>query len=307
MDFRVLGRRQGDPGAILARAACDGRSRSQRRRAFQRTPLGCQAAGCGTRTATLGAPGLWATVQPDWDWVPDHYVYAPRGYLFVDGYWDYSIGRRGVLFAPVYFDAGTYARPGFSYSPTTVIDLGVFANHLFLRPRYQHYYFGDYYSANYQAAGFYPSYSYNSGRYGYDPIYAHERWQHRQDGQWHRRVAADFLNRRNHEDARPPRTWADQKARSAPVASGPERRNPAVAAPFSQFTKSQNSPLRYQPVEPVGETEAGSARARRAAIPRGAAKAGVHGGGFLSRATCETIRAGHRETSHVSDYGEAKR
>jgi hypothetical protein len=201
-------------------------------------------------------PGLWATVQPDWDWVPDHYVYAPRGYLFVDGYWDYSIGRRGVLFAPVYFDAGTYARPGFSYSPTTVIDLGVFANHLFLRPRYQHYYFGDYYSANYQAAGFYPSYSYNSGRYGYDPIYAHERWQHRQDGQWQRRVAADFLNRRNHEDARPPRTWADQRALSAGGVRSRET-NPAVAAPFSQFTKSQNSPLRYQPVDPLERQKLG--------------------------------------------------
>ena len=43
----------------------------------------------------------------------------------------------------------------------------------FLRPRYQHYYFGDYYAANYQTAGFYPSYSYNSGGFGYDPLYAH--------------------------------------------------------------------------------------------------------------------------------------
>ena len=101
-------------------------------------------------------PGFWAAVQPDWVWIPAHYVWAPRGYVFVDGYWDYSIGRRGVLFAPVYFNAGVYARRGFSYSPTTVIDLGVFANHLFLRPQYQHYYFGDYYAANYRSAGFYP-------------------------------------------------------------------------------------------------------------------------------------------------------
>lgn len=193
-------------------------------------------------------PGFWAAVQPDWDWVPAHYVWAPRGYVFVDGYWDYSIGRRGVLFAPVYFDAGVYARPGFSYSPATVIDLGVFANHLFLRPQYQHYYFGDYYAANYQAAGFYPSYSYNSGRYGYDPIYAHERWQHRQDGQWEHRVAADFQNRRDHEDARPPRTWAAQRALGASEATARER-GLAVAAPLSQFTKSQNSPLRFQPID----------------------------------------------------------
>ena len=105
-------------------------------------------------------PGFWAAAQPDWVWVPAHYVWAPRGYVFVDGYWDYAIGRRGVLFAPVYFNAGVYARRGFSYSPETVIDLGALVNHLFLRPRYEHYYFGDYYAPNYQNAGFYSSFSY---------------------------------------------------------------------------------------------------------------------------------------------------
>ena len=98
-------------------------------------------------------PGFWATVQPDWDWIPAHYVWAPRGYVFVDGYWDYSVDRRGVLFAPVYFNASVYSRRGFSYSPSTVIDLVVFASHLFLRPQYQHYYFGDYYAANYRTRG----------------------------------------------------------------------------------------------------------------------------------------------------------
>ena len=76
-------------------------------------------------------PGFWATVQPNWVWIPDHYMWAPRGYVFVDGYWDRPIDRRGVLFAPVQFNANVYSRPGFSYSPTTVIDLSVFTNHLF--------------------------------------------------------------------------------------------------------------------------------------------------------------------------------
>ncbi len=193
-------------------------------------------------------PGLWATAHPDWEWVPAHYLWAHRGYVFVDGYWDYSIGRRGVLFAPVYFSAGMYTQPRFSYSPATVIDLDVFTNCLFLRPQYQHYYFGDYYADNYQAAGFYPSYSYNSGRHGYDPIFTHERWQHRQDGQWERRIAADFQNRRDHADARPPRTLAAQTAfRAGEATSG--KRSPVLAVPFSQFTKSQNSPLRFQPVD----------------------------------------------------------
>jgi hypothetical protein len=193
-------------------------------------------------------PGSWVAAQPDWVWVPSHYVWAPRGYVYVGGYWDYSLGRRGVLFAPVYFDSGVYARPGFSYSPATVIDLGVFANHLFLRPQYQHYYFGDYYAADYQAAGFYPAYSYNSGRFGYDPIYAHERWEHRQDRGWEQRQQTEFLNRRANEALRPPRTWADQRALAA-RAGQPGVRSPMVAAPLDQLRRNQNGPLRFQPVD----------------------------------------------------------
>ena len=198
--------------------------------------------------------GIWATVHPDWNWVPAHYLYAPRGYVFVDGYWDYSADRRGVLFAPVYFTAGVYTQPGFSYSPTTVINPAVFANHLFLRPQYQHYYFGDYYAANYQAAGFYPSYLYNSGHFGYDPIYVHERWQHRQDNQWEHRVAAEFQNRRDYEDARPPRTWAAQREIDAHAVQSRER-GIVMAAPLAQLVKATNSPLRFQPVEPSERRE----------------------------------------------------
>jgi hypothetical protein len=190
-------------------------------------------------------PGFWAAAQADWDWVPAHYVWAPGGYVFVDGYWDYSLGRRGVLFAPVYFSGAAYAQPGFSYSPAMAIDLAALTDCLFVRPHYQHYYFGDYYAANYQTAGFYPSYSYNSGRFGYDPIFAHEGWQHRQDPQWAQHVAADFQNRRDHVEARPPQTFAAQGV----VGGGKAR--PALAVPFAQFTKNQNGPLRFQAVDPA--------------------------------------------------------
>ena len=193
-------------------------------------------------------PGFWAGAQPDWDWVPAHYVWAPRGYVFVDGYWDYSIGRRGVLFAPVYFRGGAYNRPGFSYSPATVIDLGVFANHLFLRPQYQHYYFGDYYAANYQTAGYYPSYSYNSGRFGYDPIFAHERWQHRQDSLWDRRVAADFQNRRDHEEARPPQVWTGQGIAIGGGGIANAVRN-LVGASLDEAARDTSGAWRFQPVD----------------------------------------------------------
>ena len=195
-------------------------------------------------------PGFWASVQPNWVWIPAHYVWAPRGYVFVDGYWDYSIGRRGVLFAPVYFNANVYGRQGFSYSPTTAIDLNVFANHLFLRPRYQHYYFGDYYTANYENAGFVPSYSYNSGRFGYDPIYAYDRWQHRQDRGWEQRQQTDFENRRDNENLRPPRTWAGQGLQNASEATS-RVGLPRVAALLDDLSRNRDSQLRFQPVDQV--------------------------------------------------------
>lgn len=192
-------------------------------------------------------PGYWETMHPDWNWVPDHYVWAPRGYVFVDGYWDYSVRRRGVLFAPVHFDTGVYTRRGFSYSPTTVIDLAAFSDHLFLRPRYQHYYFGDYYAPTYRSGGFYAAFSFNSSRHGYDPIYAHQRWEHRQDRDWEHRVQSDFQSRRDHEDARPPRTLAIQTRLSTNTV-GSHARSRVVATPFNQMASRKDSPIRLQPV-----------------------------------------------------------
>jgi hypothetical protein len=157
-------------------------------------------------------PGYWTPGHQDWDWVPDHYVWTPSGYVFVDGYYDYSVPRRGVVFAPVYFDRGLRTQSGFSYSPSTVINPGVFVSHLFLRPGSGHYYFGDYYGSNYENAGFSPWFSFHSSRRGYDPIFASQRWQHRNDRGWEQRAEANFQNLRDNEDARPPRTWAAQRA-----------------------------------------------------------------------------------------------
>ena len=156
-------------------------------------------------------PGYWTAGQPNWVWIPAHYVWTPRGYLFVDGYYDYTVARRGVLFAPVYFRSNVYSQRGFSYSPVTVINPTVFSSHLFLRSSYGHYYFGDYYGSNYSSSGFSPWFSFFSRRSGYDPFYAQQHWQHRSDDQWNRQVHADFTHRRDHAEARPPRTFAAQQ------------------------------------------------------------------------------------------------
>lgn len=193
-------------------------------------------------------PGYWAPMQPAWDWVPAHYVCSPRGYVFVNGYYDYSVSRRGVLFAPVYFHAGVRSRRGYSYSPSIVIDLRLFNAHLFARPRYHHYYFGDYYSRNYTTDGFFPSFSYASSGFGYDPFYARQRWDNREDRDWNRRIEREFENRRDHEDKRPPRTLADliERNRNAPESND---KSLNVAMSLDQLTRNQKSQQRFKAVD----------------------------------------------------------
>ena len=41
---------------------------------------------------------------------------------FRQGYWDYPLAQRGVLFAPVRFVGNVYLQPRFVYSPSYVID-----------------------------------------------------------------------------------------------------------------------------------------------------------------------------------------
>ena len=190
-------------------------------------------------------PGYWAVVHPDWIWVPDHYIWTPRGYIFVAGYWDYTVIRRGILFAPVFFPPRVYLGLTFSFSPGFVIDLSVFDDALFLRPRYCHYYYGDYYAPAYYKRGIYPWFSLHARRVVYDPIYAHQRWNHRNDHEWENRLQTGFRDRREHEGLRPPRSF---DYRTGPEKtgrpSGPERPDFVMPLDRSGKTKASAYPLK---------------------------------------------------------------
>ena len=84
-----------------------------------------------------------------------------------------------MLYAPVVFRQPQVAYASYRYTPSIAIDLGVLSLHLFSRPRYNHYYFGDYYEPNYWDRGIYPTFAFHMSTYGYDPIYQHRRWEHR--------------------------------------------------------------------------------------------------------------------------------
>lgn len=184
-------------------------------------------------------PGYWEAGQQNWGWSPAHYQWTPRGYVFIDGYWDHDVSRRGVMFAPVRFNHDYYNRPNYTYTPLVVIALNVFANHLFVRPRYGQYYFGDYYSPSYRDNGFQASFSYRYGRYGYDPIYAHDRWRNRDNRGWEQDRRDDFDYYRSNKNARPARTWVSLQSR--PEGKREDRRdNYQFAQALPEYTKIEN-------------------------------------------------------------------
>jgi len=202
-------------------------------------------------------PGYWAAMQTDWVWMPAHYVWTPRGYVYVGGYWDYAVPRRGVLFAPVYFRVAHCRRHGYHYSPSVVINLAYATDHLFLRPSYGHYYFGDYYAAAYVTAGYYPWFSLHVRRHGYNPFYAQQSWLHRHDRDWERRVKVEFVTRRDRTDTRPPRTVAEQRRLATSSARPPVRTVVVPATPLRDVARDRKAPVRFQPIDTRTRNEIG--------------------------------------------------
>ena len=191
-------------------------------------------------------PGYWLRQQRDWVWEPSHYRWTPRGYVFEAGHWDYSLERRGVLFAPVYFPRSAYARAGFSYSPRIAIDLSVLLANLFTYPRYGHYYFGDYYDDVYVRAGIYPRFDSDRLHTWYDPIYTYDRWHYgRADNRWEERQRQEYDRRRANTALRPARTYRQMEARVAQMPEA-QRRNVELARPLQTIVERKTSPLKFE-------------------------------------------------------------
>jgi len=193
--------------------------------------------------------GYWLAAQADWVWVPSHYVCAPRGYVFVAGHWDYTLTRRGVLFAPVYFPRAVYARPGFSYSLSVVVDLGMLQFSLFTCPRYSHFFFGDYYDEVNIGFGIFPRFECERRFTWYDPIYVHDRWRHRRiKPGWEAYERREYDRRRVDRDLRPPRTYREMEVRQARMPES-QRRSLQVAAPLTRVVEERRSPLKFERIK----------------------------------------------------------
>jgi hypothetical protein len=190
--------------------------------------------------------GYWLKAQPNWVWVPSRYVITPRGCLFADGYWDYAMDRRGVLFAPVYFPAPVHRRVAVSYSPGIVINISLLRNSLFVYPRFCHYYFGDYYDTVYLSRGIYPWFESRRYRTWYDPVYEHDRWRHhRSDPHWEQRRRDDYRRRCDDRNLRPAHTFREQESR---LAGTPERQRGTsrVVQPIDRAIASRKLPMKFE-------------------------------------------------------------
>ena len=156
-------------------------------------------------------PGFWFRANADWIFNPAHYTYTPAGYIFSDGYWDFPLERRGMLFAPARFSEDAWTTPGWNYQPRYALgSLGLLES-LFARPDFNRYYFGDYYAPEYSGQGFVPWFDYRMGRNTPDPLFSYSRWNSRADPQWEGNLRGLHKDRLAGNAARPPVTLAKQR------------------------------------------------------------------------------------------------
>jgi hypothetical protein len=160
-------------------------------------------------TRYLWRPGYWLTIRAGWVWVPAHYIWTPLGLVYVDGYWDYPLGLRGVLFAPVQVDPAICFRTGWSYTPSYAVSLSFLPGALFVRGGGGHYYFGDYFGTRYLKAGFTPWVDYRIGRAAYDPLFGYYRIRNN-SRTWERDVRALYAGRASGDATVPARTLTQQ-------------------------------------------------------------------------------------------------
>lgn len=188
----------------------------------------------------LWEPGYWIAPVENWVWGPAHWVWSPSGYIFVDGFWDYTPEERGLIFAPVRFRRPVYREVRYTYTPEVVVAVGAVTTHMFVRPKYHHYYFGDYYDARYERLGYRPHYQSVRSDGWYDPIFLYSRWRHHDDyDRWYAREREYFEYRRTNISSRPPRTYDAQLALIRENESrwrrDSDRRDVMIAQPVTQI------------------------------------------------------------------------
>lgn len=197
-------------------------------------------------------PGVWVEATPDYVLVPASYYWTPRGWVFCNAYRDYRLDHRGMVFAPVCFETGVYRQPGYSFSPTVVLDCGLLTFYLFARPSYCHYYFGDYYAARYDRLGIYPWFAVQGHRgYSYDPLFTYYGWRNRAtDPDWAKNLKNWHTYYRAHPDQRPPHDLPAMQRVLADAGKRPDRDFLKMADSLQNWRNRPEHPMPITTVSP---------------------------------------------------------
>lgn len=152
--------------------------------------------------------GHWSRIRDGYVYVAPRYVWTPTGYVFVPGYWDYAVSRRGVIYTPVFVN-GAVVPASYVYTPAYAVSDVLVLDAMFVYPGYAHYYFGDYYGPAYANRGFVTTVVYS--RTYYEPVVVYQRWQYRDNPNWFNLQVNIVLNRNAGLAPLPPRTLIEQQ------------------------------------------------------------------------------------------------
>lgn len=155
--------------------------------------------------------GHWSPAHTGWVWMPTRALSTPGGNLLLPGYWDYTLSKRGVLFAPlapagddVAGAAQDRRRPAV-VTPRVAIDARRLGEYLFIDAASQHYCFGDYFAAQPDSPGMTAWFDFGEGS---DPLFGYERWTRgRLQPNWQAALQRRYAERRRQAALRPPTLW----------------------------------------------------------------------------------------------------
>ena len=239
------------------------------------------APGCWVyrETRYVWRPGFWYPYRPNWIYTPAHYSWTPYGYVFVDGYWDYPLRQRGLLFAPVAFNVAVYSRPAFVYRPAFVVYDDFLYGALFVRPG-GGYVFGDYYDARYRNQGYHSWVNVSVGVGDRDPLFAY--YSAANGHSWAVGIGGLYVERTNNVALRPARTLVQQNVVVNNITNNTivnnnttvvnNVKNVTAVAPITNVNKTQV--VNLTKVTPAQQQAADRACHRNSASFRSASEAG---------------------------------
>src|SRR5262249_28947642 len=158
----------------------------------------------------LSRSGFYLDLRPGWVWHRARYIWTPAGFVFVDGYWDFPLATRGLLFAPVACDPAVCFQPNFVFQPACAFPPDTLTSCLFVRPGWGHYFVGDFFGADYRRQRFTPFFDFRFAHgAGFDPLFAY--YSRANVGRpWERDMRALYPGRDAGTIQRPPRTLVQQ-------------------------------------------------------------------------------------------------